>query len=182
MNYNDLFTYNPETGELIWKARPIEHFPKGRWGPEMVRKMWNTKYAGKPVGFKGRTRRGGQPQSPQINIFGKLVYLHRIVWELNAGPIPDGMLVDHKDGNPLNNRMGNLRLATLSENARNCRMRKHGHGVKGVTKSARCKSWIAQITVDKKNILLGSYPTKGLAAIAYAKAAIRYHGAFARIQ
>ena len=76
----------------------------------------------------------------------------------------------------------NLRLATLGENARNVRMRKHGHGVKGVTKSARCKSWIAQITVDRKNILLGSYPTKGLAAIAYAKAAIRYHGAFARIQ
>jgi hypothetical protein len=143
-------------------------------------KDWNGRYSNKPVGFKGRTRRGGQPQSPQVNIFGKLVYLHRIVWEINNGPIPSGMMLDHVDGNPINNRMSNLRLATASDNARNVRMRTHNYGVKGVTLRRNGK-WFAQITVNRKNMCLGTYATKGLAAVSYAKAALRYHGQFARL-
>lgn len=178
--YNQLFTYDHETGNLIWKPRPIEHFPKGRWGSgQATCDMWNTKYAGKVVGYC-RGRRGGETHPGQVSVFGKLTYPHRIVWEMLEGPIPTGMLIDHIDGNNLNNKRNNLRLATKNENARNCRMRKHGYGVKGVTLRKDGK-WEAQITVNRINIRLGTFMTKGLAAVARAKAAIRYHGQFARL-
>jgi len=172
-DYEDLFTYNADTGDLIWKVRPPSHFKsKNAWS------MWNTKYSSRAAGWKARTRRGGKPQAPQISVFGKLIYLHRIVWEMNRGPIPTGMVIDHVNRNPIDNRIQNLRLATLSDNARNCATRSR-HGLKGITKTASGK-WVAQITVNRRNIRIGSFLTKGLAAAAYAKEAIRYHGQFAR--
>lgn len=50
---------------------------------------------------------------------GKDQYLHRAMWELTRGRIPEGMMVDHIDGNPRNNSIDNLRLATRAENGRN---------------------------------------------------------------
>lgn len=46
----------------------------------------------------------------------------RVVFELINGPIVDGMVVDHKDGNPLNNDPANLVLKTLEGNNRNVKM------------------------------------------------------------
>lgn len=45
--------------------------------------------------------------------------VHRIIWVLLNGSIDNSMVVDHADGNPLNNKADNLRLATYRENARN---------------------------------------------------------------
>lgn len=42
--------------------------------------------------------------------------LHRLVIENFIGDIPDGMEVDHKDGNRTNNKLSNLRIVTRSEN------------------------------------------------------------------
>ena len=66
-----------------------------RWPPGCYREKW---YA--------RTR-----------IKGVQVYLHRMIWELEHGErIPPGMVVDHIDGDGLNNQRGNLRLLTTREN------------------------------------------------------------------
>lgn len=47
---------------------------------------------------------------------------HRLIWSMsNAKPIPIEMVVDHIDNNPSNNHPSNLRLATPSDNAANCK-------------------------------------------------------------
>ena len=69
---------------------------------------------------------------------------HRIVWELHNGPIQEGMLVDHINGNKADNRIENLRLATKAQNGQNQGLQRHSTtGVKGLTFSNRV--WQGQI-------------------------------------
>ncbi len=53
-------------------------------------------------------------------------YVHRLVWEAFVGPIPEGMQINHKDENKLNNSIDNLEIVTPKQNAnygtRNIRM------------------------------------------------------------
>lgn len=123
----------------------------------------------------------GRKRAVAINLNGKLRDAHRIIWEMVNGPIPEGMCVDHIDCDPFNNKLSNLRLATKTENNRNVRISKDNtSGYKGVCKEKN-GGWRSRIVVDKREIHLGTYPTKELAAQAYAKAAVVYHGEFARI-
>jgi|PlaIllAssembly_1097288.scaffolds.fasta_scaffold00028_11 hypothetical protein len=45
-----------------------------------------------------------------VRIGGRAFYKHRLVWELENGPIPIGHVVHHKDGNRRNNDLSNLEL------------------------------------------------------------------------
>lgn len=49
----------------------------------------------------------------------KKLYVHRVLWVLTYGDIPDGYMVDHIDGDKANNELSNLRLATNSQNLMN---------------------------------------------------------------
>lgn len=49
---------------------------------------------------------------------------HRVIWEMVNGPIPDGLEVDHKDRNRLNNLLGNLRLVSSAGNSENTSVHK----------------------------------------------------------
>ncbi|MEH0863886.1 HNH endonuclease [Phytobacter diazotrophicus] len=62
-----------------------------------------------------------------ISILTNKIQLHRLVWELNHGKIPDGFCVDHIDGNKNNNLIENLRLATLSQNSWNRKKQTNGN-------------------------------------------------------
>lgn len=50
---------------------------------------------------------------------GKHISVHRLMWEVFYGKIPEGYEIDHIDRNPSNNALNNLRLVTHSENAKN---------------------------------------------------------------
>lgn len=92
---------------------------------------------------------------------------------------PEGLQVDHINGNPLDNRKGSLRAATNAQNARNSRPKIHSStGIKGVSRNR--SGWVAHITFDWKTRHLGTFPSPESAHEAYCKAAIELHGEFAR--
>jgi len=60
--------------------------------------------------------------------------VHRIVWMITNGDIPEHFVVDHIDGNPLNNRLENLRIVSQKTNTRNKRItRVNSTGIVGIT-------------------------------------------------
>lgn len=95
---------------------------------------------------------------------------------------PKGFVVDHINGNILDNRKENLRVCTHTQNMWNRKTHKNNKlGVKGVYYCPhRCK-YVAQIKVNKKKINLGRFNLLEDAAQAYRDAALLYHGEFARI-
>ena len=54
----------------------------------------------------------------------KKLRAHRVIWEMYNGSIPEGLVIDHIDGDPSNNKIENLRLATISQNSFNQSIRK----------------------------------------------------------
>ena len=88
--------------------------------------------------------------------------------------------IDHRDGDPLNNRWANLRCATDAENSQNRKvMRDNALGIKGVRRH-RYGRFAAQITVGKKQLYLGLFDTAEEAHAAYCKASAEFHGEFGR--
>lgn len=112
--------------------------------------------------------------------------LHRrakkIIMHIEIMNPPPGLLVDHKDGNGLNNRRSNLRLATYSQNSMNARVNKNSKsGYKGVTLHKDTGKWTANIRYGGRQRYLGLFTTKEEAAEAYNRAAREHHGEFAFI-
>ena len=101
--------------------------------------------------------------------------MHRMI--MNA---PDDRLIDHINGNGLDERRGNLRECSYSENVRNSKISKNNKsGFKGVNWSNVMKKWEAKIMVNRKKIHLGYYDTPSEAHEAYCAAALKYHKEFA---
>lgn len=104
------------------------------------------------------------------------VHLHRVVMES-----PDELEVDHRDGNGLNNRRGNLRLATRSQNNQNRNTGVNNtSGYKGVTWHKAKGKWNARIKINGKRRNLGYFSNPESAAAAYAAASSELHGEFGR--
>ena len=93
----------------------------------------------------------------------------------------DPKRLDHKRGT-LNNRITNLREATVSQNGCNARRRKDNRsGIKGITIDAdRKKKWRATIMLNQKAIHVGRFYSKRNAAAALCVVRHRLHGEFAR--
>jgi len=88
-----------------------------------------------------------------VNGYYKNLHLHRFI--MNA---PEGMVVDHIDGNGLNNQKSNLRICTHSQNAMNSRTRSsNSTGVRGVSFDSQTGKWRATITHKGKMKNLGRY-------------------------
>jgi len=146
---------------------------------------WKLKQAGKkdrPTYYAYRQWRAGTARGEY--------YLHNEVWERMMGfALPKGFLVDHINGDKLDNRRSNLRLATRMDNEANKRKRRTQAGgapsspYKGVSKvkDGRKKCWRGTVTVEKRQIALGSFYTEREAAEAYNAAAKEKFGEFAHL-
>jgi hypothetical protein len=94
----------------------------------------------------------------------KQIRMHRII--MNP---PDNMVIDHINGNPLDNRRCNLRIVTFQQNHFNRTK------AKGYSWHKKNKKWQAQIVINKKTIFLGLFDTEIDAHNAYLSAKEKYH-------
>ena len=157
--------YEPETGKIYWKIRPRKT-GKDLKGAEAgsLSKQYNTSY--------------------RIIRLNKVTYkAHRIAWLLYYKEDPGEKLIDHKNHDGSDNRIGNLRVATNAQNQHNARINKTSiTGYKGVIKSKqyshRNKPYRARTMLHGKIISLGNYRTPEEASEAYQRFCKEHHGKF----
>ncbi|MCK3201792.1 HNH endonuclease [Escherichia coli] len=92
----------------------------------------------------------------RVGLKGRSYKVHRIIWEMHNGPIPEGMEVDHIDHNKINNAIWNLRLVTRKGNCHNLPLyytNKTGYRGVYIEKG----KYRAYIKVDGKSIHLGNF-------------------------
>jgi hypothetical protein len=164
---NEMFSYDPDTGVLIWKTRPRHHFPDLR-----SFKTMNSKLAGKEAGAIVSGYR-------LINHKGTPYRAHRLIWIMVHGHIDESLSIDHIDGNGLNNRISNLRLVSHKANLRNQRMRSSNtSGFTGVSFVKGRGLWEAHIGgCNGKKKTLGQFANKAdaIAARRSAELELGYH-------
>ena len=176
----DVIEYNPETGGLSWKPRPLKYFSDngGRYTAERNKKIFDTSFAGtqalnclNPNGYL----RG--------NLFGRLMLAHRAAFMIMTGQaLLKHEQVDHINGVRSDNRWVNLRLASNRQNQQNSRSAKNSSSqYVGVSWDRKSNKWHAYISPDKKLIHLGYYEQELDAAIARDEAALEMFGEYARL-
>lgn len=137
------------------------------------------------VGRASAGSRAGCPSAPgryrQIRLSRRQYLEHRLAWFYIYGKWPS-VAIDHINGDKSDNRLANLREATLSENQHNrgCPIT-NTSGFKGVSWCRRTKLWHAAIKVSRRSINLGYFDRPEDAAKTYEAAALKYHGEFARM-
>lgn len=141
----ECFVYDPRTGLLFWKERPISHFKN-----ERVWKIWNTRFSGELAlnyvikGYKVGHLNGSQVRS------------HRVIYKLIHGADP--YLILHSSGEGLDNRIEMVSSGSHSDNGKD--MKKSIANASGITGVGWYKSrnqWRAKIGVNRKTKHLGYY-------------------------
>lgn len=111
----------------------------------------------------------------------------RMIWSKIKGQFsrfimgcPKGMVVDHINGDPMDNRKSNLRICSQADNCKNCKIhRNNKSGFKGVR--TRENKFFAELNSNYVRYRSYGYDTKEEAAIAYNELAKKYHGEFANL-
>lgn len=148
-----LLDYDPDTGVFKWKIDAKTNNP-------------------------GCVAGGPKINGIRIGIFGKRYLAHRLAWLITYGKWPDGIL-DHKNGNPFDNRISNIREATYQQNMFNKSPgRNNTTGVAGVYFNRKRGKWVAQIRINGKPTYLGGFDSIQEASAVHKEASIKYHGEF----
>lgn len=157
-NWNEIFWYDIETGELRWKIGPGGGIRCGdAAGCKDDRGYW------------------------QVSYKRKKYRIHRIVYEMFHGKIPEGKEIDHKNRMKSNNQISNLRVATNSENHRNISATsRNTSGFVGVAWDKSRSKWVARVKVPGRNIHLGRFTSKPDACAARLAGEKLHHGEFAQ--
>jgi len=121
----------------------------------------------------------------QVDGRSKIILLHREIVIRSGQTIPEGSYVDHINGDTLDNRRCNLRVATPSQNSANrhheTRRRRRDPGHRGVCFAPelhKSKPWMAYISRNYKRHHLGYFSTPEEAASAHREAALRLSEGF----
>lgn len=123
------FSYNADTGDLIWRQRPLEHFKTKRGCG-----VFNAMFCGKAAG----SEQNGYIRS---KIDGRLYANHRIIWLMVNGVLTKDE-IDHINHDRADNRLCNLRNVSRSENQKNRSKRKDNtSGVTGVFLRKDSSKW-----------------------------------------
>jgi hypothetical protein len=158
----ELLCYEPSTGRFFWK--------KDRSGPDKA----GTEVRGRVL----TDSRCEHYRAIQIGVGGKRYYAHRLAWAFAVGQIPDGMEIDHINGDATDNRLANLRLATKKQNQENVKLRADSSsGYRGVSLDKKSGKWRAYLSHKKKRINLGFFASQesANAAVITARAELYTH-------
>lgn len=157
-NWNEIFVYDSESGVLRWKISPSRRV-----------------HCGDIAG--SRTGKGYL----QFTFKGIKYRVHRIIYEMVHGKIPQEREIDHRNGVRSDNRIGNLRPATHPENAANSSLsRRNTSGYKGVFWCKEAGKWEVRMTVLTRRFHFGYFVNKADAIAARLAAEKLHHGEFAR--
>lgn len=169
--FRPVIDYDPDSGLFTWRERRGDH-------------GWSRKNAGKQAGaISAHGKKDNVIHYIRIRVFGQDFYAHRLAWLFVHGEWPAQSEIDHINGDTLDNRIANLRLASRADNGHNQGLRRNNKsGVKGVTWDAQRCRWYASITIDGKSKSLGRHEEFADAVAARRAAEEEYHGAFAHIQ
>lgn len=118
--------------------------------------------------FKGKIAGCRLRDGLKVNLKGVAYKAHRLIWKYVHGADPLDV-IDHINGNPFDNRLANLREATVAQNVWNAKTNHGITGIRGVYPSTKGK-WRARICLDGKRIGLGTFSSIEEARQAYIKA------------
>lgn len=163
----ECLSYDPDTGMLFWRERPVCHFVGRRRSAAHIAANINSTRAGQPA----FTAMANGYYTGAID--GRNYRAHRVIWKLVTGEEPDN--IDHIDGDRANNRWINLRSVDRHENCKNACLRSDNtSGVIGVHWSTSRKKWVAQIKAHDKLVNLGRFDSRDDAVRARKAAEITY--------
>lgn len=114
----------------------------------------------------------------RIRVDGRAHRAHRIAWLYAHGEFPPHY-IDHIDHCPANNRLANLRLATMAENLKNVHLYTNNtSGYKGVYWHKQAGKWVALARLNGRRHYLGCFTAAEAASEAYEAFAKQHHDEF----